>query len=481
MNRKFLTNLALLILLNLLIKPFWIFGIEVSVQNTVGAENYGFYFTLFNFSLILNILLDLGITNFNNRNISQNNHLLSKHFSSLIVLKFLFAISYGIISIAVAFLIGWGWSEMKLLLILIFNQILSSFILYFRSNISGLQFFRIDSMISVLDRFLMILICGLLLWGNITKQTFQIEWFVYAQTVAYGITFIIAFFIVYTKCDFLKLNYDRTFFFAILKKSLPFALLILLMTFYNRVDPIMLERLLPDGQLQAGIYAQGYRILDAANNFAFLFPTLLLPMFSKMLKNKESVNQLLKLSFLLLIVPAMTLSIGCLFYSYDIMNLFYQEHAEVSAPIFMYIMIGFVSISSTHIFGTLLTANGNLKLLNLVSGSGMVVNIVLNIILIPIFGAKGAAITSLCTQTFTALVQILIARKIFNLSINYKLLFSFLGFVLILLLTGYVTTRYIDNWLIGISIYISISILFAISVRLISIRNLINIIVSNKD
>ena len=79
MRKKFIINLAFLLLLNLLIKPFWIFGVERSVQNIVGSAEFGFYFSLFNFSLLLNIILDLGITNFNNRNISQNPQLLRKH------------------------------------------------------------------------------------------------------------------------------------------------------------------------------------------------------------------------------------------------------------------------------------------------------------------------------------------------------------------------------------------------------------------
>jgi len=46
MKRKFITNLALVIFLNLLVKPFWIFGIDRTVQNVVGAESYGLYFSL---------------------------------------------------------------------------------------------------------------------------------------------------------------------------------------------------------------------------------------------------------------------------------------------------------------------------------------------------------------------------------------------------------------------------------------------------
>ena len=58
MQLKFLSNLAFLLFLNLLVKPFWIFGIDRAVQNEVGAEVYGSYFALFNFAFILNVFLD---------------------------------------------------------------------------------------------------------------------------------------------------------------------------------------------------------------------------------------------------------------------------------------------------------------------------------------------------------------------------------------------------------------------------------------
>src|ERR1700741_3548372 len=98
MQRKFITNLAILLVLNLLIKPFWVLGVDRAVQNAVGSAEYGLYFSLFNFSLLFNILLDCGITNFNNKNISQHNHLLDKHLSSIIVLRGMLAIGYMIIS-----------------------------------------------------------------------------------------------------------------------------------------------------------------------------------------------------------------------------------------------------------------------------------------------------------------------------------------------------------------------------------------------
>src|SRR6185295_7713619 len=124
MQRKFITNLALVLLLNLLIKPFWILGIEVAVQNAVGLEQYGFYYAIFNFSFLLNIFLDLGITNFNNKNISQNNHLLSKHLSSIILLRLLLAGIFVIVTFVGGLIIGYTVDMMKMLIAVLFNQVL---------------------------------------------------------------------------------------------------------------------------------------------------------------------------------------------------------------------------------------------------------------------------------------------------------------------------------------------------------------------
>ena len=481
MKKKFITNLALLIFLNLLVKPFWIFGIDRTVQNVVGAEEFGFYFSLLNFSYLLNIILDAGITNFNNRSIAQNRQLLSKYLSNIVVLKFFLAIVYFVVCIIAAFIVGYELKQFQLLLFLLFNQFLISFTLYLRSNIAGLHLFKTNSFISVLDRTLMILICCVLLWGNVTKSPFQIEWFVYAQTIAYVITLFVTFLIVLSKSEFLKLKYDRTFFIAILKQSFPFALLILLMTFYTRIDSVMLERILPNGEVQTGIYAQGFRIFDAAYQFALLFAVLLLPIFARMLKQKESVVQLVQLSFLLLIVPAIILAIASMFYSKEIMCLLYDEHTGLSSDFFGILMISFISISTTIIFGTLLTANGSMKELNIMAGITVIINIVLNFILIPRYYAFGAAVACLITQTFAALLQVLISKKIFHFNINLKLIFSLLFFVIGVGLISMFIKELIYNWIIGFIAIIVLSMIFAFIIKLFNLKALYQIVTSGDD
>src|SRR5690554_5886190 len=184
MQKKFLGNLFFIILLNVLIKPFYIFGIDVQVQNIVGSASYGLYFSLLNFSLLFNMLLDVGITNYNTKNTAQYPHTLTKYIGSFIGLKLILSLLYIITTIAFALLVGYTGQALYLLSFFIFNQILVGFILYLRSNFAGLHFFKIDALLSVLDRLLLIIIVAALIYGSITTKPFKIEWFVYAQTFA---------------------------------------------------------------------------------------------------------------------------------------------------------------------------------------------------------------------------------------------------------------------------------------------------------
>ncbi|MEM8908711.1 MAG: oligosaccharide flippase family protein, partial [Bacteroidota bacterium] len=325
MNREFFINISFLIAINLLIKPFYIFGIDRVVQNTVGKEMYGIYFALFNFTYLLQIINDFGIQNYNNRNIAQHQQLLDKYFPNILVLKFFLGIAYLAVVFGVAWLLGYEIDYYPLMLVIAINQMLVALLFYLRSNISGLALYRTDSMISALDKLLMIVICGYLLWWSPWRTEFKIEWFIYAQTITLSISMLVAFSVVYPRLKRFRLRIKPVFLLLILKESYPYALVIFLMTLYTRIDAVMIERLLPDGPSETGIYASAYRLLDAVNMIGFLFAGLLLPMFSRMIKTGESVEELLRFSFQLIWTGAIALSLNVFFFQVEIMELLYLE------------------------------------------------------------------------------------------------------------------------------------------------------------
>ena len=76
-----------------------------------------------------------------------------------------------------------------------------------------------------------------------------------------------------------------------------------------------------------------------------------------------------------------------------------------SSKTFGWLLLSFIAISCNYIFGTLLTANGSLKQLNIMAFTGVFINLFLNMILIPEYGSEGAAFASLITQLFTLFLK----------------------------------------------------------------------------
>jgi O-antigen/teichoic acid export membrane protein len=74
-------------------------------------------------------------------------------------------------------------------------------------------------------------------------------------------------------------------------------------------------------------------------------------------------------------------------------------------------MFTFIPISTIYVFGTLLTAKGDLKVLNTIALLGIILSISLNLVLIPKNGAVGAAKAALITQLVVALAHIAAAYK----------------------------------------------------------------------
>jgi hypothetical protein len=113
MRKTFVSNLILIISLNLLIKPFYILGIEVEIQNRVGAEKFGSYFALIAFSFLINMIPDMGMTNWNARQVAKTGQLPSSSFSALIQLRIALSFVYFLICLILGVTIGYSEQELK--------------------------------------------------------------------------------------------------------------------------------------------------------------------------------------------------------------------------------------------------------------------------------------------------------------------------------------------------------------------------------
>jgi O-antigen/teichoic acid export membrane protein len=418
--------------MNLIVKPLYIFGVDRSVNNIVGSSEYGFYFSLLSFSYILQMVNDFGIQNFTSKTIAEQPENAAKYFSNLFIFKLLLSFAYFLLTFIVAFGLGYNTVQLKLLLILTFVQILTSFFLFFRANLSGLGFFKTDSFLSVFDRLGLLLLCGFLLWYQFITAENGIWILAISQSMSMLVACLIAYFFLIKKIKHEPFDFDFDFLKKIIKDSFPFALIALLMTFYTRSDAVMLERLLNDNATEAGIYASSYRLLDALNSVTLVFGTLLLPMFSRQINAQESTKPLLELSLTIVSFLGISASFSIYAFREPIVHLLYPTATPYWADLLGLLILSYIPLSLMYVLGAYSTAKNLLRPQHYLFFIIAILNFGLNLFLIPSQKAIGAAIATLLTQCAVVVGFLIINQFQLNwIKISKSLIFCVLyGFFL---------------------------------------------------
>ncbi len=417
MKKEFSVNLALLLGLNLLVKPLYIFGIDVQVQNTIGPAQYGLFFSIFNYTLIFQILVEFGITNLVKRDISATKELASKYFSNLIGLKIILVVIYVAISLLVGYFVGYDPDTFKVLCAVLCIQIILTFISFIRALLAGIGAYRLDSILSVLDKVIMIVLLGIFLYTPYTVEV-SLKIFLSIYIFSVLITLLIALIILARRIPLRAISIKRNYIVTFIQRAMPYALITFLMGIYGRIDAVFLERLLPDGKYQAGIYAAGFRLLDAYMMFALLFANLLLPMLSAYLKDRTMMMHLLYYVLGLLMTASIIGGMGGYFYSLEIGNALYHFNNEIWGMTLGLLMLSMIPIGISIIMGVSIMSLGKLRKQNLLFFVGVVFSIVLNIILIPLYKSSGAAMAALIVNVFIAAGQLIIFYNEAKVEIN---------------------------------------------------------------
>jgi len=483
MRRFFVKNILFVIAVNVLVKPIWVLFIDRNVQNTVAGGAYGTYQALLSVSIIFQTILDFGLSSYNSRMVAQNPDKLPELFPSMLSARLVLMLVYLLLACGWGYAIGYrGW-ELNLLLGVLLIQSLNALVSFIRSNISALHKFKTDGILSITDRLLMIMICGFLLAYPPTARQFKIEWFVITQVVCYFISAVIGYLILRKVGKVkLKFSFHGPTILKIILQSLPYALLIFQMSIYNRADVMIMERICPDGKDQAGIWAAAFRWLDMANILGLMFATMLLPLFGRMLSQKNDVQPIVKLCVNLLIPMACIVAVAGIFFSNDIMQLLYHKSTLYNQPgmahnysvVFAWLIASFPAWCLMYVYSTLLTANGSLKTLNIIAFSGVVVNLSLNFYLIPRYEALGGAITSFITQTGLALTFVVFAARIIKLKINLNRVMMLAGYLALLvgLADGVITVLADDYWVLQLGVFGGISAILMFVFRFISVGSI---------
>ncbi len=453
----------------MIIKPFWIFGIDRQVQNITGAAEYGTYFSLLNLSIVFGFLLDWGLTNYINRGLAAKKMELQEQLGTFLLLKIVFAIAYALLVVAAAALAG--VKRWNILAGVILIQFLTFLFLFFRNVVTANQWFKIDAWLSVLDKSLMILLCGSFIFLPAIFGVIDIEKFLFSQIVSTSLAIIIVIIILYSKGIVFK-KPDLSFFDrSVIGSIVPFALTVFLMSVHVRADGFLLERIHPNGAHEAGIYATAYRLLDASNMIGFLISSFFLPFIARLWSEGQPLQQtILQTRHLQVMFSVMITSVSILLAGW-LQKILYHRYDAYSVQILQWGLPALIGYSFVQVYGTVMTATGRITsfvYLNLVA---VVINITLNLFLIPRKGAFGCCISAICSQSFLAISTMIFVHNKLKISIDSRSLILYLFNGLIIGATLYFLSGTTMNTWLMLFIAAAITFMLTTATKLISLNS----------
>jgi len=142
-------------------------------------------------------------------------------------------------------------------------------------------------------------------------------------------------------------------------------------------------------------------------------------------------------------------------------------------------MLDFIAISLFYLFGTALTAMKQMKWLNIIAALGVVVNIALNLTLIPIMGIKGAVIATICTHGAVGFLQMVLTVRKYNILVKPSVIARVVGFTLCTIASFKYVYVLNSNWIIEVITMSALSFTFALLFKVFSFKEIFILLKSN--
>lgn len=194
----------------------------------------------------------------------------------------------------------------------------------------------------------------------------------------------------------------------VLKLSAPLAVSGSLAMMYYRIDSIMLKSLL--GNEAVGLYNAAYRILDNTLIISQLFGLSLLPVLSASVGDPEAFARLAKRSFKALAYLAFPIAVGGFVLAKPIVVLVCGRAFEPAGSLFALLCLSVVPFFFANIYLNVLNVKKPVHSAVLFTIL-LLLNIALNLVLIPRFGASGSAVATLLSECFGLAIGFVLIRR----------------------------------------------------------------------
>ncbi|MFH1582624.1 MAG: flippase [bacterium] len=373
------------------ISQFLRFILLIYVAKILGATEYGKFTFALAFVTLFIIFAQFGLSIITTRELAREKEK-EKEFSAILSLKILLSLGTFLLIFIGSFFITSEPVVQKLIWILAICSLAGSFSSIIHAFLQARQKMEYQSLASIFEA-LILTGAGLFILFNFPSVENLSYVYLFASLIA--LIFLLVFF--HFKIQQLSLSWNKSTWKRLLLMSWPLAMVGVLSTIYTQIDSIMMGYL---GQItQTGWYNAAYRITWLTMIPIGLISTSFFPVLSKTLKeSKEKLQKIWNNYIEIMILLAIPVVVGGIVLAPKIVEFIYGSSYNPSVLAFqiLIVMTGIIFLCSP--FNQVLIVSDQQKKLFWSVLLGAIINIILNLILIPKFSLYGAAFATVITH-----------------------------------------------------------------------------------
>jgi O-antigen/teichoic acid export membrane protein len=222
-------------------------------------------------------------------------------------------------------------------------------------------------------------------------------------------------------------RYEKAYWKEIFKGAFPYGIALVFNMIYFRIDSVML--LFMKGSHELGYYGPAVRMLEILQVIPVYFMNSVLPVLSKALQeDSKKVERILTLSMNFLFMAALPVAIGIYMLAYPIIFLTTQpeflsqlDKGIYGSDVALQILCIAMAISfNGSLYNYSLVALGKQSKLLWINAGAAVLNITLNLFVIPAWGFRGASWATVVTEIFILLISGTLVRRYLKYRVDWK-------------------------------------------------------------
>lgn len=359
------------------------------LANSIGVEGTGKYFFALSFTTIFVVFIDLGFTNVFIREAAKSKETVQSYLSTLLVFKLGMSVLTYAAMVMTIHLLGYPADTRLLVYVSGITMIFDTLHLSLYGALRALGDLRYEGIGMAVSQFGTLLLGSLFLWMGL-----PLVYLILAFTIPSVLNVVFAASILIIRCKVpIILRFNRTLFLQLAIIAVPFAVAAVLSRIYSYADTMILSRIVGDAAV--GIYSIPYKITFAFQFIPMALIAAVYPKFSELyVADKHRLMYVFEHAMMYLLLIAVPITVGIFVLASDIITLLYADAYLASiVPLQILIISLLVSFISFPI-GALLNACDRQVAQTKIVALALIINITLNLLLIPVLEVSGAAIAA---------------------------------------------------------------------------------------